>query len=47
MEIIGILLFIIFLDFLSFMNREKEEERIYQRTVNDVNFNRHKKCNCK
>lgn len=47
MEVIGILLFIMFIDFFDFMNREKREQKIYERTINDVNFNRHKRCDCK
>lgn len=47
MMIIGLILFLLFIDFLSFFNREKEEERIYKRTVEDVNWNRNKKCNCR
>ena len=43
----GFLFVVIALDFYKFMNYEKEEERIYKRTVEDTNFGRFKKCRCK
>jgi len=47
MEVIALFLFLILMDFFSFCNRKKEEDRIYKRTVEDVNWNRDRKCNCR
>lgn len=43
MEILLLFLFMLFLSFLDFFGREREEKRIYEKTVNDVNWNRDKR----